>query len=142
MFSNPMDAFVVWFLLMIQMGGLQFFAVGAAVGAALTVGLFAFTRRSYRRVLTLKATSEHRTPEKLLDGKFYYLVEENEYSDLKRGVQLQQEPVGYITTDAVGVLRKRLNPIRSHAEHLWHKDGMRRRATVPVYLERRHYDGS
>jgi hypothetical protein len=37
---------------------------------------------SYKKTLWLKAQPPHQTPEKLRDGKFYYLVEESTYNEL------------------------------------------------------------
>ena len=57
--------------------------------AGICIGMFVmgficgYGRRAYDRILVLKGTEKHKTAEKLADGRFYYIVPEAEYTDLK-----------------------------------------------------------
>jgi hypothetical protein len=57
---------------------------GFLAGLLFAVVVFAFTRRSYRKLLVMKANDPHPTAEKLADGKFYYIVPEAKYGELTR----------------------------------------------------------
>lgn len=66
------------------------FLYGVLAGAFLALLLSELLRHSYRTTLLLKGCSDHRTPEKLPDGCFYYIVPESEYNHLQR-LQLQEQ---------------------------------------------------
>jgi len=70
------------------MGDVLWFAACCVI-----VGLFAMPAGvfQYKKLLIVLANAKHRTPEKLPDGRFYYIVPESEYVDLtiaKHGEQV------------------------------------------------------
>jgi hypothetical protein len=58
--------------------------MGGFVAAAI---LFTYSSYCYKRTLVLLANSQ--SPEKLINGKFYYLVEESEFHDMKQAKTTQ-----------------------------------------------------
>lgn len=65
------------------------FMIGFILGNVLMV----YANISYKKTLLLAAKAK--TSERLLDGKFYYLVEENEYFDMK-SAQTEKVLKGYM----------------------------------------------
>lgn len=65
--------------------------------------------------------------DKMSDGKFYYLVEEKDY--VKNNLFKRREPIGWITTDALGRLRKK---DAASPEHLFPTPGGQRSANKRV----------
>lgn len=74
-----------------QIGKFEMLVYGICIGFVLMSIISTMVMRSYIRVLQVKAHGDNKTPEKLNDGKFYYIVPEKEYNDLvMRGRQFTQ----------------------------------------------------